>query len=119
MHKIDEILGAFGKGLEPAAELERLAEAVRGAVTPLLLEGSVRAGTPQLPVTEALVLARHVTAAKLDDAALAHRVLVEELDRQLREVGIAEEHFVALVNLLQDLLYVSGRRYQGGEWPKR
>ena len=101
-------------------DLQTLASAVRAAVPPQLVVLEARQGPDRLEVLRGLVLSTAVTGRRVEDALVAHRALVAELQRQLAEVGFCDLGFSGIVDALHTLLYTSGLGYHGsGEWSLR
>jgi hypothetical protein len=88
-----------------SAELRRL-------VTENLLQNA-RESDEDLPLLEALILAKHLRAGGFEEAMQAHVTLVGDVRDTLQELGVADEPHLKILNLLVSFLSGAGYKWDG------
>jgi hypothetical protein len=121
MEHITQVLEPIAAEIHEA-DLEHEAAGVRKAVTEsLMFDVHHGAHDPDArhELFEAVVLCKHLTAARVPDAKLAHKAVAAEIQRGLQEYGVVDEGYTELLNQLVSFLTTAGLRYDDGEWVER
>lgn len=96
--------------------LEQTAADIRRLITRRVLGFMERGEATQRGLVEALTLAHHIRPGQHEAAIIAHRTLVRVVRGDLASLGVAEEEYLRIANLLVDYLYCSGFELDAGTW---
>jgi hypothetical protein len=91
---------------------EQTVAAIRRLVTPRLIKMTRTVGD-NFPLLEALVLAKWLRPGGVEEAMQAHTTLLKLVRQNLQDLGVADEPYLAISNLLADFLSRAGYRWSG------